>query len=47
MALSRLAPGVQFLMTLFLHPSLDAKMIAEAAQTKIIYGVNLFLPVEK
>ena len=39
-ALSRLAPEVRFLMTLFLHPSLDATVIAEAAQTKIIYGVN-------
>jgi dihydroorotase len=37
--LSRLAPGVTFLMTLFLHPGLSAAIIAEAAKTKIIYGV--------
>ena len=38
-ALSRIVPGVRFLMSLFLHPSLDADVIAEAARTKIIYGV--------
>lgn len=42
--LSRLAPGVTFLMSLFLHPGLDAAIIAEAARTKIIYGVSSTLP---
>ncbi|MCJ1255347.1 hypothetical protein MMC24_003163 [Lignoscripta atroalba] len=40
--LSRLAPGVTFLMSLFLHPGLNAATIAEAAQTKVIYGVKLY-----
>jgi dihydroorotase len=39
--LSRLAPGVTFLMSLFLHPGLNAAAIAEAARTKIIYGVRI------
>ncbi len=39
--LSRLAPGVTFLMSLFLHPGLNAATIAEAARTKIIHGVNV------
>jgi dihydroorotase len=39
--LSRLAPGVTFLMSLFLHPSLDAATVAEAARTKIIHGVYI------
>lgn len=41
--LSRIAPGVNFLMSLFLHPSFlnnaDA-IIAEAARSKIIYGAS-------
>lgn len=37
--LSGLAPNVKFLMSLFLHPSLNADVIAEAAQSKVIYGV--------
>jgi dihydroorotase len=41
--LSRLAPGVKFLMSLFLHPGLDAATIAKAAQTKIIHGVSVRL----
>ena len=44
--LSRLAPGVTFLMSLFLHPGLNAATIAEAAQTKVIYGVNLHHSIE-
>ena len=39
--LSHLAPDVTFLMSLFLHPDLNASIIAEAARTKIIYGVKL------
>ena len=42
-ALSRIAPGVKFLMSLFLHPTflnnVDA-IIAEAARSKIIYGAS-------
>jgi len=45
--LSRLAPGVTFLMSLFLHPGLNAAIIAEAARTKIIYGVNVHLTVQR
>lgn len=41
-ALSRLAPKVRFLMSIFLHPSLNADVIAEAVRTKIIYGVKLY-----
>lgn len=41
--LSRIAPGVRYLMSLFLHPSfLNTDIIAEAARTKIIYGVKLY-----
>lgn len=40
--LSRLAPDVTFLMSLFLHPGLNASTIAEAARTKIIRGVKLY-----
>jgi hypothetical protein len=39
--LSRLAPNITFLMSLFLHPGLNADIIAEAAQTGIIYGVRI------
>jgi dihydroorotase len=41
--LSRLAPGVTFLMSLFLHPGLNAATITEAAQTGIIRGVSACL----
>ena len=37
--LSAIAPNVEFLMTLFLHPDLDVDSIAQAADTGIIYGV--------
>ena len=41
--LSRIAPEVKFLMSLFLHPSFlnnaDA-IVAEAARSKIIYGAS-------
>jgi dihydroorotase len=40
--LSRLAPNVTFLMSLFLHPDLNASVIAEAARSKVIYGVLSF-----
>ena len=41
--LSRIAPEVKFLMSLFLHPSFlnDADaIVAEAARSKIIYGAS-------
>lgn len=41
--LSRLAPEVTFLMSLFLHPSMNANVIIEAAKSKIIHGVGLQL----
>lgn len=40
--LSHLAPGVNFMMTLFLHPNLNADLIRDAAQTGIIHGVKLY-----
>lgn len=40
--LTRLAPGVRFLMSLFLHSSMTPETIAEAAQSEIIYGVSKF-----
>ncbi|KAL8901682.1 MAG: hypothetical protein Q9207_005083 [Kuettlingeria erythrocarpa] len=40
--LSRLAPDVNFLMSLYLHPSVNAEVIAEAARSKIIHGVKLY-----
>ncbi|KAI9838873.1 MAG: hypothetical protein M1819_004080 [Sarea resinae] len=40
--LTRLAPGVTFLMSLFLHPGLNAEVIAEAARTHLIRGVKLY-----
>lgn len=44
--LCRLAPDVKFLMTLFLHSGLTDAAIAEAAASKIIYGVrSLYLPI--
>ncbi|KAL8913867.1 MAG: hypothetical protein Q9172_007203 [Xanthocarpia lactea] len=39
-ALSRIAPRVKFLMTLYLHPSVTADVVTEAAQSKIVYGVT-------
>ncbi|KAL9027780.1 MAG: hypothetical protein Q9196_003743 [Gyalolechia fulgens] len=41
-ALSRIAPDVQFLMSLYLHPTINADTIATAAASKIIYGVKLY-----
>lgn len=41
--LTRLAPGIKFLMSLFLHPSMTPETIAEAARSEIIYGVSVFL----
>lgn len=38
--LSRLAPDVTFLMSLFLHRSLSPNVIKQAAETGIIYGVS-------
>ncbi|KAL8956062.1 MAG: hypothetical protein Q9183_006431 [Haloplaca sp. 2 TL-2023] len=38
--LSEIAPKVKFLMALFLHPSLNAGLIAEAARSGVIYGVD-------
>ena len=41
--LSRIAPEVKFMMSLFLHPSFlnDADaVVAEAARSKIIYGAS-------
>lgn len=43
--LTRLAPGVRFLMSLFLHPSMTPETIAEAARSEIIYGVSVSLPL--
>ena len=42
--LTRLAPGVKFLMSLFLHPGLNADIIAEAARSGVIYGVHPLAP---
>ena len=42
-ALTRLAPGVRFLMSLFLHSSMTPETISEAAQSEIIYGVSASL----
>ncbi|KAL8726672.1 MAG: hypothetical protein Q9181_005953 [Wetmoreana brouardii] len=39
-ALSKLAPNVKFLMSLFLHASLNADVIAEAARSGVVYGVT-------
>ena len=41
-ALSQIAPGVKFLMTLYLHPTVTPDVIAAAAQSKVIYGVKLY-----
>jgi dihydroorotase len=38
--LTRLAPGVRFLMSLFLHATTTPETIAEAARSDIIYGVS-------
>lgn len=40
--LSALAPDVTFLMTLFLHPGLNATIIAEAAASGIVHGVKFY-----
>ncbi|KAL1981043.1 hypothetical protein VTN96DRAFT_3152 [Rasamsonia emersonii] len=40
--LTRLAPNVKFLMSLYLHPGLTPEMIAEAARTGVIYGVKFY-----
>ena len=42
--LTRLAPEVRFLMSLFLHSSTTPETIAEAARSDIIYGVRFSLP---
>jgi dihydroorotase len=44
--LSQIAPDVTFLMSLFLHPGLDAAAIAEAARSKVIYGVNIHFSIQ-
>ncbi|KAL8803402.1 MAG: hypothetical protein Q9182_003200 [Xanthomendoza sp. 2 TL-2023] len=41
-ALSKLAPKVKFLMSLYLHPSVTAEIIADAARSSVIYGVKLY-----
>lgn len=38
--LCQLAPDVNFLMSLYLHPSINAEVIAEAARSRIVYGVS-------
>ncbi|KAL8732626.1 MAG: hypothetical protein Q9166_002601 [cf. Caloplaca sp. 2 TL-2023] len=40
--LCRIAPKVKFLMSLYLHPSVTPEVIAEAAQSKVVYGVKLY-----
>ena len=40
--LSRLAPNVRFLMSLYLHPDVTTDQIELAAKTKIIFGVKLY-----
>ena len=40
--LQALAPNVKFLMSLYLHPSLTPDEIAEAAKSKVVYGVKLY-----
>ena len=42
--LSEIAPKVKFLMSLFLHRSLNADVIAEAARSGVIYGVDDPIP---
>ncbi|KAL8934285.1 MAG: hypothetical protein Q9216_005984 [Gyalolechia sp. 2 TL-2023] len=39
-SLSQIAPDVKFLMSLYLHPSVNVDTIATAARSKIIYGVT-------
>ncbi len=43
--LFRLAPDVNFLMSLYLHPSVNAEVIAEAARSRIMHGVCFFVRV--
>ena len=38
--LSALAPDVEFLMTLYLHPGMNVQTIAQAASSGIIHGVR-------
>lgn len=40
--LSRLAPNVTFLMTLYLHPDVTPEQIEQAARTQVIFGVKLY-----
>lgn len=40
--LSRLAPNVRFLMSLYLHPDVTIDQIKLAAETKTIFGVKLY-----
>lgn len=40
--LSRLAPNVRFLMSLYLHPDVTTDQIELAAKTNIIFGVKLY-----
>ena len=40
--LSRLAPNVRFLMSLYLHPDVTTDQIKLAAKTNIIFGVKLY-----
>ncbi|KAL8766933.1 MAG: hypothetical protein Q9209_006414 [Squamulea sp. 1 TL-2023] len=40
--LTRIAPKVKFLMTLYLHQTVTADVIAEAAQSKVVYGIKLY-----
>ncbi|KAL8998207.1 MAG: hypothetical protein Q9169_002692 [Polycauliona sp. 2 TL-2023] len=41
-ALSQIAPKIKFLMTLYLHPTVTPDVIAEAAQSDVVYGVKLY-----
>lgn len=40
--LTKIAPGVTFLMSLFLHPGLNADIIAEAKRSGVVHGVYIF-----
>ena len=40
--LSRLAPNVRFLMSLYLHPNVTTEQIELAAKTNIVFGVKLY-----
>lgn len=43
--LTKIAPEVTFLMSLFLHPGLNAEMIAEAKRSGVVYGVCYVFPL--